>query len=154
MQTFKDADGREWTFRLTAWHCTKIREQYGVELYLTAGDDGKWDQSVLNLSLKPRRFLDIVWCLVSAEASKKTIDRESFEKAFDSDVYARVETAFDCEVVSFSPLPAALKADMIRALKGTGGEATDRPNGSTSNGSATSSAAPSGSTPGPSPGGN
>ncbi len=115
-------------------------------LFIKAGDDGKWDLTVMNLSLSPRQFLDVVWALISDEADGKKISRESFERAFDEDAYKRVETAFDCEVVSFSPMPAALQSKMREMIRETVGEATDRPTDSTSNGSATNSAGPSEST--------
>ncbi len=146
MEKFLDSEGREWSIRLTAGKCTRIRDASGIDLYVKVGDDGQWDFSAFDLYLNPRKFLDVLWTLIEDEAKCRSVTREQFEDTVDVATYRNAKVAFGDEVNCFSPMPAALQSKMRELIRETVGETTDRPTDSTSNGSATNSAGPSEST--------
>jgi len=149
VDSFKDADGRQWSIRLTAYDMTRIRETCGVDLWVrSSGSD--WDLSAFELWQDPPKFVGVVWAVVETQATAAGVSREQFERAYTPEVYHDSKVAFGEAILRFSPLPAGLQ-DRLREYLKTGEIKTDRPGDSTSSANATSWPGLSASTPDPLP---
>lgn len=147
--TFRDADGRDWTLRLTVGLLEEVKEGTGVDLTrVVTSPDGLGDV----LFADPRTIVKVLWVIVAAQADKAGVTPESFGYSFDGEAVERATEALVGSVLDFFPRsrPARAMRERLPSILTRADDLMIEAMGpSTSSPTAGDSPARSGSTPGP-----
>jgi hypothetical protein len=138
MATFTDADGREWTLRITLGRVPKLREAgFDVDKL----DDERAGFAAL---ASPEPLGKVLWALCERQAEARTLTPEGFADGFDGPALFRAQDALMEAVADFTQRPtvaAAYKRRLAAANQATEGRAIAALAGTGSSGSAGSSPA-------------
>ena len=94
MKIFKDANGGEWSFELTAFEFKRTRDKFGDLL----------DPDYCYNKTRDAVFLvDLLFELVGEQAAKRGIDAAAFARLFKGDAVESARQAFLEEYVAFFP---------------------------------------------------
>ncbi|MBQ7111313.1 MAG: hypothetical protein IJO06_08825 [Thermoguttaceae bacterium] len=94
MKIFKDANGGEWSFELTAFEFKRTRDKFGDLL----------DPDYCYNKTRDAVFLvDLLFELVGEQAAKRGIDAAAFARLFKGDAVDEARRAFLEEYVAFFP---------------------------------------------------
>jgi hypothetical protein len=96
---FKDAKGNEWTLSLTLGLTDRVLSATGVDLLSDSGDTG----TVLALVFDRRKLANVLWAVLSAEASDRGINQEQFVDALDGEALSNGWGALVDAIVFFTP---------------------------------------------------
>lgn len=152
MASFKDADGRDWSIRLTHADTVRVKAATGVSLYHLLDDKMKGLNALLT---DPEKFVGAVFTLCERQAEKAQVSPEAFGGALDGPALEAMAEAFLEGLADFFPSrrealqkllakmrqvsdlmrvqalaeleaadPAALAEAAVKALKGNPGPAT------------------------------
>lgn len=94
MKIFKDANGGEWSFELTAFEFKRTRDKFGDLLDPAYCYDKTRDAVFL---------VDLLFELVGEQAAKRGIDAAAFARLFKGDAVDEARRAFLEEYVAFFP---------------------------------------------------
>jgi hypothetical protein len=89
MASFKDADGREWTLRLTVGLIDDARDQLGIDLWKVTSDAAA---AVEPLYADVRKLVGLLWLLAERQAERAGVTPEGFGRAMDA---AALDAAVD-----------------------------------------------------------
>lgn len=98
MATFKDAEGREWSVRITTGGLTAVREATGVKIGDLLGSQLAGFKALVS---DIEQLVNVVWVLVRSQHPGVT--DEQFGAALGGDAVEDLASAFYQAVVDFSP---------------------------------------------------
>lgn len=123
MLTFRDAEGRPWTIRLTAYAIGRVKEKTGLDLFAILDD---WPKSVDRLTSDMAVFVNAVYLLATSAKDAPAVSEDDFCRAVDGETLDAMSEAFHSAVLDFfrrSPRGPALakvkeKSDRLTKLLG------------------------------------
>ena len=110
MQTFKDAEGREWIVELHVRAIREIKARTGVNLSELMALDFDSANSVSEALMDTMTVADMLWVVCE---SQRTISKEDFESAIKGDVVEAAESALMESVIEWFP---KRKREVLRKL--------------------------------------
>lgn len=110
MQTFKDAEGREWIVELNVRAIREIKARTGVNLSELMSLDFDSANSVSEALMDTMTVSDMLWVVCE---SQRTISKEDFESAIKGDVVEAAESALMESVIEWFP---KRKREVLRKL--------------------------------------
>ena len=110
MRTFKDNEGRTWSFALNVYQMKRVRARLGIDLVnvIALDPDGKVkvdlvDRIAGDPCLDPCLLVDILWVCVEEEAKAAGVTDEQFGRSLAGDSIEEATRAFLDELVDFFP---------------------------------------------------
>ena len=134
MQTFKDAEGREWIVELNVRAIREIKARTGVNLSELMSLDFDSANSVSEALMDTMTVADMLWVVCE---SQRTISKEDFESAIKGDVVEAAESALMESVIEWFPkrkrevlrklttLPEKVIQQMVEFMENQAAEATE-----------------------------
>ena len=110
MQTFKDAEGREWIVELNVRAIREIKARTGVNLSELMSLDFDSANSVSEALMDTMTVADMLWVVCE---SLRTLSKEDFEAAIKGDVVEAAESALMESVIEWFP---KRKREVLRKL--------------------------------------
>lgn len=101
---FKDTKGREWSLRLSFQNFEDILEELGDDLLSDPG----------NLSLHPRRWVEMLWVCIREEAKGRDVTPQEFGSSMDGN---SLKQAMDAFMEDYSDFISPLLPDIAEAAK-------------------------------------
>ena len=106
MRTFKDNEGRTWSFALNVYQMKRVRARLGIDLVnvIALDPDGKVKVDLVDrIAGDPCLLVDILWVCVEEEAKKAGVTDEQFGRSLAGDSIEEATRAFLDELVDFFP---------------------------------------------------
>ena len=106
MRTFKDNEGRTWSFALNVHQMKRVRARLGIDLVnvIALDPDGKVKVDLVDrIAGDPCLLVDILWVCVEEEAKAAGVTDEQFGRSLAGDSIEEATRAFLDELVDFFP---------------------------------------------------
>ena len=106
MRTFKDNEGRTWSFARNVHQMKRIRARLGIDLVnvIALEPDGKVKVDLVDrIAGDPCLLVDILWVCVEEEAKAAGVTDEQFGRSLAGDSIEEATRAFLDELVDFFP---------------------------------------------------
>ena len=106
MRTFKDNEGRTWSFALNVYQMKRVRARLGIDLVnvIALDPDGKVKVDLVDrIAGDPCLLVDILWVCVEEEAKAAGVTDEQFGRSLAGDAIEDATRAFLDELVDFFP---------------------------------------------------
>ena len=106
MRTFKDNEGRTWSFALNVYQMKRVRAHLGIDLVnvIALDPDGKVKVDLVDrIAGDPCLLVDILWVCVEEEAKAAGVTDEQFGRSLAGDSIEEATRAFLDELVDFFP---------------------------------------------------
>ena len=106
MRTFKDNEGRTWSFALNVYQMKRVRARLGIDLVnvIALDPDGKVKVDLVDrIAGDPCLLVDILWVCVEEEAKAAGVTDEQFGRSLAGDSIEEATRAFLDELVDFFP---------------------------------------------------
>jgi len=97
MEIFKDAEGREWTIKITISTVKELRATCDIDIMEHSGE------SIRGLGTDPCLLADVLYVCCKKEAEEKGISDTQFGEGLRGDVIDSATEAFLNELVNFFP---------------------------------------------------
>ena len=106
MRTFKDNEGRTWSFALNVYQMKRVLARLGIDLVnvIALDPDGKVKVDLVDrIAGDPCLLVDILWVCVEEEAKKAGVTDEQFGRSLAGDSIEEATKALLDELVDFFP---------------------------------------------------
>jgi hypothetical protein len=113
MHVFRDNNGRDWCIEINVASVKRTKALMGVDLYGLV--DARFE-GLDKLLGNPCDLVDVLYCLVKAEADKRGITDEDFGRGMGGDSLQRASDAFMAELIDFFPDPR-VRAGLTKVLE-------------------------------------
>lgn len=110
--TFTDAEGREWSLRITGADLEPLRKLAKLELH----DLSLTIERCESLLDEPELYIRVMYSLCKRQAEAAGIAPEEFARGFWGDVLTASALALMGAVIDFFPMPAATRANLKARL--------------------------------------